>query len=723
MSVRNLRALFAGAALAGLAASACRGREEPVSTKASPPAGASVSGAPAARPVRWPDRPDVVLVTIDTLRADAVGYAGNTRVQTPALDRLAAEGEVFTEAHAQNVVTLPSHVNILTGLYPYQHGVRDNSGFRVPPGTPTIATLLKARGYATGAFIGAFPLDSRFGLTEGFDLYEDRYPRGKSQLDFEMAERPATDVVASALAWWSAEAAKKPARPRFLWVHVYDCHAPYRPRPPFDEKYRDDPYLGEVAATDDALAPLFNAVTDAKSSRPAVIVVTSDHGEARGDHGEETHGLFAYEATLHVPLLVWARGIVPAGRRTDAVRHVDVAPTILDAAGVPKPAAWPGATLFPASPAERPSYFESYSTAFNRGWAPLRGVVADGRKYVDLPIPELYDLARDPKEDKNLAGTDADEVRRLARLLPPESAFAAVRRGKVTSEEAAKLRSLGYLSGGGSAKAKYTAADDPKNLVGVDQQLHQMVDLYQRGQLEEAIGVARKVVADNPSMAIGYENVGFLLRQGGRTDEALGFYAKAAAAGISDEDLTRHHALALCEAGRPAEALKVLAPLASSDDPETGNARGIALSDAGRDREAQDAFRRVLALDGKNVEALTNLGIVRLRENDARGARDFFERALAGDPAAARAWNGVGVARMRLGDEKGAVVAWQKASELDPKMFDALFNLGLVAGKNGMRREARDALERFVAGAPPSQYGADIEKARGLLRRLAEPGA
>ena len=721
MSVQSLRNVLAVAALAALASWGCRAREEPGSAKVAN--SGDTAGSVAARPVSWPDRPDVVLVTIDTLRADALGFAGNKRVSTPALDRLAGEALVFTGAHAQNVVTLPSHANILTGLYPYQHGVRDNSGFKVRPGTPTIATFLKARGYATGAFIGAFPLDSRFGLTDGFDVYQDRYPRGKSQLDFEMAERPATDVVASALAWWSAEAARKPAPPRFLWVHVYDCHAPYRPRPPFDEKYRDDPYLGEVAATDDALAPLFAAVTGAKAPRPAVIVVTADHGEARGDHGEETHGLFAYEATLHVPLLVWARGVVPPGRRGDEVRHVDIAPTILEAAGVPRPGGWPGATLFPASPVARPSYFESYSTALNRGWAPLRGVVADGRKYVDLPIPELYDLERDPKEEKNLAGTDADGVRKLARLLPAESAFAAVTQGRTTSEEAAKLRSLGYLSGAAAAKTKYTAADDPKTLIGVDRELHRTVDLYQRGQLEEAIGNARQIVADNPNMSVGYENLGFLLRQGGRSEEALGFYAKAAAAGIGDEELTRQHALALCETGRPAEALTVLAPLASSDDPETVNTRGIALSDAGRDREAQEAFRRVLALDAKNVDALTNLGIVRLRENDPRGARDFFERALAVDPAAARAWNGVGVARMRLGDERGAVTAWQKASDLDPKMYDALFNLGLVAGKNGMRKEAREALERFVAGAPAAQYGADIEKARGLLRRLAEPGA
>src|SRR6266571_3613476 len=197
---------------------------------------------------------DIILVTIDTVRADSVGFAGNTKVKTPFLDRLASEGIVFANAHAHNVVTLPSHVNILTGLYPYQHGVRDNTGFRVDPGTPTLATWLKGRGYATGAFVGAFPLDSRFGLTRGFDTYDDRYPKGKTALDFEMPERPAAEVVAAAQKWYAENA----GRPRFLWVHLYDCHAPYRPPRPFDERYRDDPYLGEVAAVDAALKPLLD---------------------------------------------------------------------------------------------------------------------------------------------------------------------------------------------------------------------------------------------------------------------------------------------------------------------------------------------------------------------------------------------------------------------------------------------------------------------------------
>jgi arylsulfatase A-like enzyme/Flp pilus assembly protein TadD len=661
-------------------------------------------------------RPDVLLVTIDTLRADSLGFAGNRKIETPVLDRLAAQGMVYRNAHAHNVVTLPSHANVLTGLLPYQHGIRDNTGFRLDPTSPTLATLLKAKGYATAAFVGAFPVDSRFGLSRGFDVYDDRYPRGLSRLDFEMPERPASEVVPAALAWWN----EKRTEPRFLWVHLYDPHAPYRPPPPFAERYRSNEYLGEVAATDAALAPLLDPFTSG-AANPALVIVTSDHGEALGDHGEETHGLFAYEATLHVPLVVWFRGKVSPGSSAEPVRHIDIAPTVLAAAGVEKPAELHGSSLLEKPPAPRETYFEAFSTALNRGWAPLRGVIGEGKKFVDLPVPELYDLAQDPAEKSNLAVAQSDVVRRLARVLPAESALGHARRPDASAEEVAKLRSLGYISGSAAVKAQYSVADDPKNLVSIDRQLHECVDLYQRGKLGEAIALGRAVLRERPGMEAGYENLGFLLRRADRTEEALRVYRDAVERDVAGEELRSHYALALSESGRSNEAIAVLRPLASSTDPETWNALGIVLSDAGRSAEAAKAFERALAQDPGFVEAVQNQGIVRLRADDLAGARDLFRKALAQDDKLPRAWNGLGVALARLGDERGAIEAWDRAVALDPGLYDALFNIGLTAGKNGMRREARAALERFVATAPPGVYRADIARARGLLKMLESP--
>lgn len=686
-----------------LATAGCRER---------PTTEATASGGAAS------SRPDILLVTIDTLRADALGFAGNRKVETPVLDRLAAQGMVFRNAHAHNVVTLPSHANILTGLLPYQHGIRDNTGFRLDPSVPTLATLLKEKGYATAAFVGAFPLDSRFGLSRGFDVYDDRYPRGRTPLDFEMPERPATDVVPAALAWWN----EKRSTPRFLWVHLYDPHAPYRPPLPFAERYRSDGYLGEVAFTDAALAPLLNPFTSGGAA-PALVIVTSDHGEALGDHGEQTHGLFAYEATLSVPLVVWFPGKARPASSDQPVRHIDIAPTVLAAAGVAKPASLTGSSLLEPPAIPRETYFEAFSTALNRGWAPLRGVIAEGTKFVDLPVPELYDLPRDPGETRNLAGERPELLRRLARRLPAESELGDARRPDATPEEVARLRSLGYLSGSAAVKARYSAEDDPKNLVSIDRQLHECVDLYQQGKLKEAIAMGRAVLRARPGMEAAYENLGFLLRRADQPDEALRVYRAAVDRGVASEELRSHYALALSENGRAPEAVSVLLPLASSSDPETLNALGIAMSDAGRDTEAAKTFERALAQDPDFVEAVQNLGIVRLRANDLAGARDLFRRALAQDEKLPRAWNGLGVVLARLKDERGAIEAWNRAVALDPALYDALFNLGLTAGKNGMRREARAALERFVATAPAGAYRADIARARGLLKALEGSGS
>src|SRR5206468_4499962 len=248
-------------------------------------------------PLTLPSTPNqnVLLVTIDTLRGDALGCYGGT-ARTPNIDALAAAGIRFTFSHAHSVVTLPSHASILTGTYPFQHGFRENSGYRLKPGLPTLATLLKAQGFATGAFVGAFPLDARFGLTPGFDVYDGRFD-DLTGVGFIIAERPAAAVVAQAKAWIGEQRGRW-----FAWVHVYEPHAPYRPPPPFDREYAAGPYFGEVAAADRALGPLFDAVR--LSARPTLVVLTGDHGEALGDHGESMHGLFADETQLRSPLIL-----------------------------------------------------------------------------------------------------------------------------------------------------------------------------------------------------------------------------------------------------------------------------------------------------------------------------------------------------------------------------------------------------------------------------------
>jgi len=655
------------------------------------------------------DKPDIILVTIDTLRADSVGFAGNTKVKTPFLDKLAQEGLVFANAHAHNVITLPSHTNILTGLYPYQHGVRDNAGYKLSPKFETVATMLRRAGYATGAFIGAYPLDARFGLNQGFDTYDDNYGKGAATLDFTIQERPATAVLDAAAKWWNGNAGKK----RFLWVHLYDPHAPYRPPEPFATEYASDPYLGEIAAVDDALskqlAPLL-------SSNP-LLIVTADHGESRGEHGELTHGLFAYEATLKIPLLVHENGVVPHRVENGYVRHIDIVPTILERAGVAKPAALLGASLLKSGVA-RDSYFESLSASINRGWAPLTGVIHGSEKYIDLPISELYDLPRDPGEKNNLRDAQRRDVEQARQLLASFHAQINAPNRDVSAEEQAKLRSLGYVSGGGAMKSSYTAADDPKNLVQLDNEMHQIVEAYENRDMATALKLARHVVAARPDMAAGRELLAFVLQQSEHVPEAIENLRAAIKTGQETSSMRVQLGLLLTESGKADEAVQVLAPLATSNDPDALNAYGVALADQGKLDDAVKQFERVLQSDANNAPALQNLGIVALRRDDVNGAMSFLTRALTLNPRLPLALNTLGVVYARQGDFAHAVESWNRAVDIDPRQYDALFNIGLVEGRAGHRAEARAALSRFVATAPKERYGEDLATARQALASL-----
>src|ERR1051326_5719430 len=655
------------------------------------------------------DKPDVILVTIDTLRADSVGFAGNTKVKTPFLDRLASQGLVFANARAHNVVTLPSHTNILTGLYPYQHGVRDNAGYKLAPQFETVATMLHHAGYATGAFVGAYPLAARFRLNQGFDTYDDNYGKGEATLDFVLQERPATAVLAAAAKRGGENAGRK----RLLLGHLYDPHAAYQPPEPFAAQYAFDLYLGEIAAVDDALskqlAPLL-------ASNP-LLIVTADHGEARGDHGELTHGLFAYEPTLKVPLIVHEDGVIKHRVENGYVRHIDIVPTILERAGLAKPAALLGVSLL-KSGVTRDSYFESLSTSINRGWAPLTGVIVGAEKYIDLPVSELYDLPRDPGEKNNLRDAQRRDVDQARRFLASLNAKINGPNREISGEEQAKLRSLGYVSGGGAAKTSYTAADDPKNLVQLDNEMHQVIDAYEKHDVAAAVKLARHVAAARPDMAAGHELLAFVLQQSEHVPEAIENLRAAIKTGQETASTRVQLGLLLTESGKVDEAVQVLAPLATSNDPDALNAYGVALADQGHLDDAQRQFERVLQSDANNAPALQNLGIVALRRDDVAGAMSYLTRALALNPRLPLALNTLGVVYARQGDYAHAVESWNRAVDIDPRQYDALFKTGLVEGRAGHRAEARAALSRFVATAPKERYGEDLATARQALASL-----
>jgi arylsulfatase A-like enzyme/tetratricopeptide (TPR) repeat protein len=670
---------------------------------------------------------NVLLVTIDTLRADALGCDGGPAI-TPALDRLAGDGVRFDFAHAHAVVTLPSHASILTGQYPFQHGIRDNSGYRLAASARTVATALKAAGYATGAFVSAFPLHSRFGLNQGFDLYDDRFGETRAPTEFVMPERPAAAVVPLARAWIAERAKQGNGARWFAWVHVFDPHAPYRPPAPFDAQYAGRPYYGEVAATDAALAPLLDDVRSA--AQPTLVVVTSDHGEALGDHGEETHGLFAYESTLRVPLIIAEVGGPSRGRDAGAcgegspaqARHVDILPTILDGVGQPMPGDLPGQSLLPASTragaAPRSSYFEAMSAMLNRGWAPLSGVLAGRDKFVDVPIPERYDLSSDAAEASNLAGRSPERDRMLLSTLRGFGASLPGQRRAEQGDAAARLRSLGYVTGEAPIKSRYTDADDPKTLIALDRAVHRGVERYVARQYREAIQIYRDIIAKRPDMAIAYRHLAFVEWEAGNLPAATAVLEQAQRAGVSHAGITTQLANYLAESGRAAEAVRLLEGIdrASSPDPDALNALGIAYARSGRPAEAQRAFEHMLAADTTSAMALVNLGALALERGDTALARSYFERAVTTDPASSAAQAGLGIVAMKQGDRDAAVAAWTKAVDLDATNYDALYNLATTLARSGRLEAARPYLEQFARRAPPAFYAKDIREVTALLQ-------
>ncbi len=675
------------------------------------------SGAPGSAPSDL-SRPtpgaDLLLVTIDTLRADALGFAGNPEAQTPVLDRLAASGRVFASAHAHNVVTLPSHANILTGLHPYQHGVRDNAGFVLPGEVPTLATILRAAGYTTAAVVGAFPLDARFGLGRGFDYYDDRLAKAEADQVFRFAERPGSEVVARGLDWWRQNAGQR----RFLWVHLFEPHSPYAPPEPFAGRFRERPYLGEVAAADAFLSPLLEPLLEG-GEPPAFVLFTSDHGEGLGDHGELTHGIFAYEATLKVPLVVWGPGIEPGIDRRPA-GHVDLLPTALQLLGLEPPPGLPGRPLLdvPPDPARHETYFEALTGNLARGWAPLRGVIRRDQKLVQLPLPELYDLADDPRELRNRIEERRQTARELRALLPEESIWPP-ERGVVAAEVEAGLRSLGYLGGGAPSRAALGPEDDPKNLIELDRKLHRMNRLYEARNLEAAVLLGREILQQRPDMHLASSYLSQILVELGRPREAVEVLEGALRQGGVTDSLLRQLAMDLVLVGRAPRAVELLQPLSGRGEPATLNVLGIALVEAGRAGEAVTVLERVFEADDTNARACENLSVAAIALGRWEDARSWAERALALEPRLPNAWNNLGVALSQLGRREDALGAWDRSLALNPRQLDTLFNLGVAAAELGRAEQASGALSRFLAAAPPQRYAAEIELARHLLRELS----
>jgi arylsulfatase A-like enzyme/Flp pilus assembly protein TadD len=653
-----------------------------------------------------PPRPNLLLVTIDTLRPDRLGCYGSPHLKTPAIDRLAASGVVFGRAFAHAPLTLPSHADILLGTTPLRHGVHDNGNFKVPENLPNLATFLKENGYATGAFIGAFPLDARFGLNRGFDVYDENYGSGTG-LDFQFVERKAEAVVGSALAWLEG----RPG-PWFLWIHLFDPHQPYEPPAPFSDRFKDDPYSGEVAYVDSALAKLFGRLEDSRRAGSTVVVITGDHGQSLGEHGETTHGYFAYNSTLWVPLIVSGPGVKP-GRIEENVCHIDIFPTVCDLLGLARPAYLEGVSLLPllqgkglTSLASRPIYFESLYAYYRRGWAPLRGFIEGTKKFIDLPLPEVYDLKADFGEARNLAGKDLSRERaRLAELIKSGSSPETAVRPRLDAAAREKLQSLGYVGGfQPPAKDQFGPPDDLKTLLPYNRKFEEAQDLYFRGDAEKSISLLRELLRERPDFDNPYLFLVTVYEKQHRLAEAEAILKTGVEANPRNYKLAIEYGIVLAERGRNDEAVGVLQKASGMIDwdPELWNYLGVAYWNKGDFDNAVAAYEHALSLDPKYAVVLSNLGTVQaslaMKKKDVTAlgrAMDYFKRAIECDPRDASAYNGLGAAYRMLGDVDAAISCWGQAVALEPGHRFALYNLGTAYLDKGDRANALKVLTRY----------------------------
>ena len=677
------------------------------------PAFASSAAPAAAADARL----NVLFITIDTIRTDRIGCYGLRNIPTPNLDGLAAKSIVFSRAFAHSVTTLPSHTSIFLGATPSYHGVHDNAHFVVRPEFLTLAEHLRAAGYSTGAFVGGFPLESRFGLDQGFSVYDDAFEReevGPVEADAKGSERPAGTVWKAAEAWL-----EKQTSPWFLWVHFYDPHYPYAPPEPYRTRFSRDRYDGEVAYTDAVMGELLARLESLGRDETTLIVLTGDHGESLGEHGETTHGFLAYNATLWIPLFIRVPGFAPrvVGQN---VSHIDLFPTVCDLLRIKPPSPLQGASLLPLlrgkSAAERAIYFESLSPHFNMGWAPLRGLVDGPLKFIDSPRPELYDLRNDFGETRDLAGeAGADGLKKkLDRIVgeqtSPGNAGAAERPDRETEE---KLRSLGYLAGPiAAAKKAYAPEDSVASLLPYHNRAVDALDLFREGKPRESIGALREILTARKNVAAAYTNLAHIYEEVNRTAEAVDVLRLGVEAMPENYDLYFQLIARLYNAGRYDDVLGVFDPRRFPQieiDSVLWNYIGLARAKKGDANGALAGFDKSLAIDPGFAKTYYHRGAVHFDGYRATGRIESlslavadFEHSVELDPAYGPAFLALGVARFRGRQFDRAIAGLEKALALDPGLVEAHFFLGSAYLERG---DAAGAYEHLLKYKASPAYG------------------
>ena len=663
---------------------------------------------------------NVVLITLDTLRADHLGTYGNDQVRTPNLDRLASEGVVFEQAMTSAPLTLPAHSSIFTGQFPPRHGVRDNGGFFLGPDQVTMAELLSDKGFKTGAAVGAFVLDSKWGLDQGFATYQDDFDLSKVKaMSLASIRRPGNEVVDMALKWMDGVA----GQPFFSWLHLYDPHAPYVSPEPYRSQFQGHPYRGAVAFTDAQVGRVLTFLKERGLADRTIVVVSGDHGEGLGEHGEETHGFFVYESSMHVPMIVYAPFSQTAGRRVaQPVRTVDILPTVLDLLQLPVPDSLAGVSLAPllAGATELPNvsmegYAEAMYPLHHYGWSELTATRSDRYKLIDAPRPELYDLERDPRELNNIY----DERRSVAdamlhnlreqKGLMAAAAPAAPKPEEVDPETRARLAALGYV-GSFVATSEGPASDraDPKDKIELFNLMTTARDVSQEENgTEEAIAMLRKVVEEDPNVIDGWFMLGTQYFKAGKYPEAIAQYSRAL-------QLKPDYDLALINMANVYRRMgNDDAALAGYEryikvDPQNAFVRyqiGEIYLDQGNLERAEPEFLEALKIDPKLASALVARGAIAFQRGQVPEAEKRFKDALALKADVRLAHFNLALIAEARGDDNAADAEYRTEIDKHPTAYKAIFNLGRLKARQGLPAAAIELYKKAVEANPEFAEG------------------
>lgn len=685
------------------------------------------SEAPMPKDVEIPrHRRSILLITVDTTRADHLSPYGAENVETPHMQALAGEGVLFRHAYSVAPITLVAHTSILTGLYPPQHGVRNNGTHYVPDELETLAEILKDDGYRTGAFVSAAVLEKRYGLPQGFDVYDDDLSTGRERHPRMVPDRPAEATVDATMAWLD----ELDADDRFFaWVHFYDPHAAYSPPPPYRDRFRENLYDGEIAYMDAQIGRLLEHPR-LRRNQELVVSVIGDHGESFGEHGEQTHAVLAYDSTLRVPWILrlseGPKGLVYG----EPVNHVDVLPTLLDAIDIPVAEDLPGISALQrldgtvTEPREA-MYSETYLPYYTYGWAKLKVLRRGFLKYIDAPTPELYDIRRDPNELSNRHDQqpgDAHDLRRdleelLAEVGDPERETAL----ELDAEAADKLRSLGYLSFGGVQDTDRERAD-PKDVVHLHVGLERARRLLRDQLYEQAAQQLRKVLAEDAGNLAALSELSQAYHEMGQTDQGLEIVQQALALDPNNPGLTLRLASFEAQRDNLDKALEITGAALELDPHhlESRIQRAIYLQRLKRFDEAQDELEKALESDPEHPRIQTFYArLVELRQGKLAEAEARLRQALAADPFLVPAYRVLGdtLTRQRKIDEAVEVLRQGLTRSPDDGQLHA--RLGLLLARSG-RGGAETERHLSEAIRLIGEFRADLHAARGGW--LAEQG-